>query len=176
MHCRCDDESVVAVLTSGNLAFVVMLGIIWGKTVFQGSSTTHFRGGECDSWSPVSSFTPFLQVAGSMVPMQECRHPQLLIYYVGQQETGLDLTVLEKDTQRYFENCSAATTRWTYQSGIDNFVHFCHVTSPLPTSQLLLCSYISHSANSGLAYSTIKTYLADVDICRLPTIFRSCEL
>ena len=85
--------------------------------------------------------------------------------YVGQQETRLDLADLEKDVQKYFEHGLAGTTRRTYQSGINKFVHFCniyHVTNPLPVSQLLLCSYISHLANSGLAYSTIKTYLAAV--------------
>ena len=85
--------------------------------------------------------------------------------YVGQQETRLDLADLEKDVQKYFEHGLAGTTRRTYQSGINKFVHFCniyHVTNPLPVSQSLLCSYISHLANSGLAYSTIKTYLAAV--------------
>ena len=85
--------------------------------------------------------------------------------YVGQQETRLDLADLEKDVQKYVEHGLAGTTRRTYQSGINKFVHFCniyHVTNPLPVSQSLLCSYISHLANSGLAYSTIKTYLAAV--------------
>ena len=57
------------------------------------------------------------------------------------------------------------TRRQTYESGINKFAHFCniyHVTNPLPISQSLLCSYISHLANSGLAYGTIKTYLAAV--------------
>ena len=84
--------------------------------------------------------------------------------YVGQQETRLDLADLE-DVQKYFENDLAGTRRRTYQSAINKFVHVCniyHVTSPLPVSQSLSYSYISHLANSGLAYSTIKTYLAAV--------------
>ena len=108
-----------------------------------------------------SSFHPGSGFNGTNGGMQTTAAVQ----YVGQQETRLDLADLEKDVQKYFENGLAGTTRRTYQSGINKFVHFCniyHVTSPLPVSQSLLCSYISHLANSGLAYSTIKTYLAAV--------------
>ena len=47
--------------------------------------------------------------------------------YVGQQETRLDLADLEKDVQKYFEHGLAGTTRRTYQSGINKFVHFCNI-------------------------------------------------
>ena len=36
------------------------------------------------------------------------------------------------------------------------------VTNPFLVSQALLCYYVAHLANSGLAYQTIKTYLAAV--------------
>ena len=85
--------------------------------------------------------------------------------HVDQTETRLDLTVLEKDVQRYFENGLAAATRRTYQAGINKFIKFCNsynVSSPLPVSVSVLYSYISHLANSGLSYSTIKTYLTSL--------------
>ena len=69
------------------------------------------------------------------------------------------------DVQRYFENGLAPSTRKTYQAGINKFVKFCtlyNIINPLPVSQSLLCSYISHLANSGLAFGTIKTYLAAI--------------
>ena len=72
---------------------------------------------------------------------------------------------MEEDVQRYFERGLAPSTRKTYQGGINKFVKFCalyNVSNPLPVSQSLLCSYISHLANSGLAYGTIKTYLAAI--------------
>ena len=37
-----------------------------------------------------------------------------------------------------------------------------NASNPLPVSQSLLCLYVSHLANSGLAYSSIKTYLSAV--------------
>ena len=36
------------------------------------------------------------------------------------------------------------------------------VANPFPVSQALLCYFVAHLANSGLAYQTIKTYLAAV--------------
>lgn len=36
------------------------------------------------------------------------------------------------------------------------------ISNPLPVSQSVLCLFISHLANLGLAYSTIKTYLSAV--------------
>jgi len=85
--------------------------------------------------------------------------------HVDQTETRLDLTILKKDVQRYFENGLAAATRRIYQAGINKFVKFCNcynVSSPLPVSQSLLCFYISHLANSGLSYNTIQTYLSAI--------------
>ena len=84
--------------------------------------------------------------------------------HADQPQTRLDISSLEGDVQRYFENGLAPSTRRTYQAGINKFVKFCGlcISNPLPVSQSLLCSYISHLANSGLAYGTIKTYLAAV--------------
>ena len=70
---------------------------------------------------------------------------------------------MEKDVQRYFEQGLAASTRKTYQAGIKKFATFCakyNIVNPLPVSQSVLCLFISHLANLGLAYGSIKTYLA----------------
>ena len=72
---------------------------------------------------------------------------------------------MEKDVQRYFEHGLAASTRRTYQAGINKFVHFCtvyNISNPLPVSQSVLCLFISYLAKSGLAYGTIRTYLAAI--------------
>ena len=45
------------------------------------------------------------------------------------------------------------------------FGQFCvlySILNPLPVSQSVLCMFISYLADSGLAYGTIKTYLAAV--------------
>ena len=94
--------------------------------------------------------------------------------HVDQTETRLDLTVLEKGVQRYFENGLAAGTRRTYQAGINKFIKFCNsynVSSPLPVSVSVLYSYISHLANSGLSYSTIKTYLSAIRYLQIANDF-----
>ena len=72
---------------------------------------------------------------------------------------------MEKDVQSYFEHGLAASTRRTYQAGINRFILFCntnHICHPLPVTQSLLCFYVSHLANAGLSYSSIKTYLSAV--------------
>ena len=72
---------------------------------------------------------------------------------------------MEEDVQRYFEHGLADSTKKTYQAGKKKFIQFCHlyaITNPLPVSQSLLCCYISYLAKSGLAYSTIKTYLSAI--------------
>ena len=77
----------------------------------------------------------------------------------------MDISSLEKDVQRYFEHGLAASTRRTYQAGINRFILFCntyHICHPLPVTQSLLCFYVSHLANAGLSYSSIKTYLSTV--------------
>ena len=75
---------------------------------------------------------------------------------------------MEKDVQRYFEQGLAASTRKTYQAGIKKFATFCakyNIVNPLPVSQSVLCLFISHLANLGLAYGTIKSVLRRVRDC-----------
>ena len=86
---------------------------------------------------------------------------------------------MEEDVQQYFERGLAPSTRKTYQGGINKFVKFCalyNISSLLPVSQSLLCSYISHLANSGLAYGTIKTYLAAIRYLQISQDFPDEDL
>ena len=72
---------------------------------------------------------------------------------------------MEGDVQRYFEHGLAESTKKTYQAGINKFVNFCamyNLSNPLPVSQSVLCLFITYLANLGLAYGTIKTYLAAI--------------
>ena len=101
--------------------------------------------------------------------------------HVNEPQAGLDISRLERDVQKYFELGLAASTKKTYRAGINKFVQFCvsyNIASPLPVSQSVLCLFISHLANVGLSYGTIKTYLAAVRhlqisiICRNPDQFR----
>ena len=48
---------------------------------------------------------------------------------------------------------------------MNRFLSFCAqfgVSNPFPVPQALMCYYVAYLANSGLAYQTIKTYLAAV--------------
>ena len=77
----------------------------------------------------------------------------------------MDISNLEKDVQKYFEQGLATSTRKTYQAGIKKFCQFCvvcNIQTPLPVSQSLLCLFISFLANNGLSYGTIKAYLSAV--------------
>ena len=72
---------------------------------------------------------------------------------------------MDEDVQRYFELGLAPSTKRTYKAGIAKFTQFCSIFQihhPLPVSQSTLCSYITYLAKSGLAFSTIKTYLSAI--------------
>ena len=76
----------------------------------------------------------------------------------------MDVTTLEADVQRYFEQGLAQSTQKTYKSGIKKFYEFCARLPPqfvsLPITQSMLCLYVSYLARSGLSYSTINSYLS----------------
>lgn len=75
----------------------------------------------------------------------------------------MDISQLEADVQRYFEQGLASSTHKTYASGIKKFKEFCvkvNLTPTLPVPQQTLCLFIAYLASTGLAYSTITTYLS----------------
>ena len=85
--------------------------------------------------------------------------------HVSQQQAKLSITQLENDVHKYFECGLAENTKKSYKAGINKFNQFCilyNVTTPLPVSQSLLCSFISYLAKAGQAYSTIKMYLSAI--------------
>ena len=73
------------------------------------------------------------------------RHDQL--------QTRWDISSLEGDVQRY------ASTRRTYQAGINKFVKFCGLYNISNQCHNHRYAYL---ANFGQAYGTIKTYLAAI--------------
>ena len=65
----------------------------------------------------------------------------------------------------YFEQRLATATKRTYNAGAKKFLDFCklfNVLNPYPVSQIVLCSFVGYLAKSGLACSTIKTYVSAV--------------
>ena len=64
----------------------------------------------------------------------------------------------------FFRHGLADSTQRSYTAAKRRYVQFCKLDSlpPLPTSEHLLCQYVAYLAVSGLAYSTIKSYLSAV--------------
>ena len=69
---------------------------------------------------------------------------------------------LGKSLQSYYLQGLAKSTQRTYTSAKSRFIAFCTqaCTSPLPLSESVLCFYVSHLADEGLAHTTIKSYLS----------------
>ena len=69
---------------------------------------------------------------------------------------------LGKSLQSYYLQGLAKSTQRTYTSAKSRFMAFCTqaCTSPLPLSESVLCFYVSHLADEGLAHTTIKSYLS----------------
>ena len=63
-----------------------------------------------------------------------------------------------------FQTWVSDSTQRSYTAAKRRYVQFCKLDSlpPLPTSEHLLCQYVAYLAVSGLAYSTIKSYLSAV--------------
>ena len=81
--------------------------------------------------------------------------------------TRLDLRKLEEAIQFYFAKGLTQSTQRTYRSGKDRYLKFCSQAdkNPLPVTELVLCSFVSHLAQQGLKYRSIKVYLSA--ICHL---------
>ena len=66
--------------------------------------------------------------------------------------------------ERYFRNGLAPSIHRSYDSAKRKFSSFCNQAhlKPLPVSEKLLCRYVAHLAEQGLAPKTIKLYLSAV--------------
>ena len=66
--------------------------------------------------------------------------------------------------ERYFRSGLAPSTHKSYNSAKRRFLCFCNQAqlNPLPISETLLCRYVAHLAEEGLAPRTIKAYLSAI--------------
>ena len=66
--------------------------------------------------------------------------------------------------ERFFAKGLASSTQRTYKSAQKRYLQFCKDGAfiPLPSSQSILCRFVSHLANQGLKHRTIKAYLSAV--------------
>ena len=82
----------------------------------------------------------------------------------GNSAARLDLQKLEETVQFYFTKGLTQSTLRTYRSGKERYLKFCSqaILNPLPVSEQVLCSFVSHLAQQGLKHRTIKVYLSAV--------------
>lgn len=76
----------------------------------------------------------------------------------------MDVQELDQSVEFYFQNGLAGSTRKTYSSAKHRYAKFCSEKgfSPLPTSENLLCRYVSSLANENISHNTIKCYLSAI--------------
>ena len=73
--------------------------------------------------------------------------------------------LLDSALEFYFSNRLAPSTRKTYSTSIKRYsLEFCHSfsTPPIPTSEQLLCRFITSLALQNISANTIKVYLSAV--------------
>ena len=71
---------------------------------------------------------------------------------------------MEESVCFYFSKGLASSTQRTYKAGKNRYLKFCEHASivPLPVCEKHLCSFVSHLANEGLKFRTLKVYLSAI--------------
>ena len=80
-------------------------------------------------------------------------------------QAQLALRELEVSVGFYFNNGIAISTRKAYASAKNRYVKFCNEAvsiSAFPTSENILCMFVTYLAREGLKHSTIKGYLSGI--------------
>lgn len=79
-------------------------------------------------------------------------------------DAELDLATLDSAMERYFSAGLAESTARVYASGINRYLSMCRklYTPPTPTSEELLCKFVTYLAMNNIASNTIKVYLSGV--------------
>jgi len=80
----------------------------------------------------------------------------------GPGEAAKEFGVHTSTFEQYFQQGLAPSTQRTYGSAQERYLAFCsfHHFPPIPSSELLLCHFVTHLAVSGLRASSIKCYLS----------------
>ena len=77
---------------------------------------------------------------------------------------GLDITRLQEAVQQYYISGLAPATHKVYQAGQQRYLSFCQQTRlpAVPTTESTLLLFLAFLAKDGLAYTTIKVYIAAI--------------
>ena len=75
---------------------------------------------------------------------------------------GLDINRLEAAVSQFLSEGNAALTARTYRTGEHHYLTFCHLKglAPVSASELQLMQFATYLAHKGLAWQSIKMYLA----------------
>ena len=111
----------------------------------------------------LTKFFFFFLVIPPGVPSTVCNPTTTQGNYVTTR-AGLDLPHLQVALQEYFANGAARSTWRTYAVGQRRYLSFCAAArrQAVPTTETSLMLFATHLATSGLAYTSIKVYLAAV--------------
>ena len=76
----------------------------------------------------------------------------------------MDISELDRATQKYFAKGLADSTQKTYGSRQRRYLRFCQEGGfqAVPTSEAVICHFTAHLAEEGLRHKTIKVYLAGI--------------
>ena len=126
--------------------------------------STHKGGGQhtcgCNTleWSAPLHLSAF---TGQSATNNHSSSPSRPSYCV---QTKLDILVLDRTVDYYFQNGLAASTQCSYNLGKRRYLKFCQIkgSAPVPASEHQLCQLVAFLANEKLCHNTIKGCLAAI--------------
>ena len=106
-------------------------------------------------------------------PQRECKYhahssPDLLFPH-------MDISNLDRAVLHYYSAALTPATKKTYKAAERHYLQFCRDYSlpALPTSENLLCYFVTCLGQQGLAHSTIRTYSSGVHQIQIALQFMS---
>ena len=97
---------------------------------------------------------------------EEIQHQELDLTDTQVQHTTktIDLFLLHRQAQFYYDNSLAINTRSTYSAGQLRFQSFCQLIKAtcMPTTETTLILFVTYLASERITYATIKLYLAAI--------------
>ena len=161
---RCDNAAVVAIVNSGRskhplamhyTRLLYLLGAVFNFSF----KSVHIAGRDNVAADGISrnNSSLFLQItpAAERFPIPIPAEVKTAICQIAPRK-------LETTAEFYFSKGIADSTRKSYLSARNRYIKFCKNTSliTLPLTENKLCLFVSHIADSGLKYQTIKCYLS----------------
>ena len=164
--CQCDNQSLVISINKGysrDPLVMHLLRYLWFFVAVYDSRTYRWGIELCSRHVIKKLFNQVFLVIPPGLPSTVCNPTTTQGNYVTTR-AGLDLPHLQVALQEYFANGAARSTWRTYAVGQRRYLSFCAAArrQAVPTTETSLMLFATHLATSGLAYTSIKVYLAAV--------------